>query len=67
MLTVMCGGEAAVFEKAKPVIDAYARMVGLMGDVGAGQLTKMINQICIGGLVRAWPKASISARRPGST
>ncbi|MBO9132550.1 MULTISPECIES: NAD(P)-dependent oxidoreductase [Rhizobium] len=52
VLTVMCGGEAAVFEKAKPVIDAYARMVGLMGDVGAGQLTKMINQICIAGLVQ---------------
>jgi len=52
VLTVMCGGDAAVFEKAKPVIDAYARMVGLMGDVGAGQLTKMINQICIAGLVQ---------------
>ena len=52
VLTVMCGGDAAVFDKAKPVIDAYARMVGLMGDVGAGQLTKMINQICIAGLVQ---------------
>ncbi|WFS02596.1 NAD(P)-dependent oxidoreductase [Rhizobium tumorigenes] len=52
VLTVMCGGETAVFEKAKPVIDAYARMVGLMGDVGAGQLTKMVNQICIAGLVQ---------------
>src|ERR1700712_5786243 len=51
-LTVMCGGDEAVFEKARPVIDAYARMVGLMGDVGAGQLTKMINQICIAGLVQ---------------
>ena len=52
VLTVMCGGEEAVFEKAKPVISAYARMVGLMGPVGAGQLTKMINQICIAGLVQ---------------
>jgi 3-hydroxyisobutyrate dehydrogenase-like beta-hydroxyacid dehydrogenase len=52
VLTVMCGGDAAVYEKAKPVIDAFARMVGLMGDVGAGQLTKMINQICIAGLVQ---------------
>ncbi|MGO4441254.1 NAD(P)-dependent oxidoreductase [Rhizobium sp. RAF56] len=51
-LTVMCGGDAATYEKAKPVIDAYARMVGLMGAVGAGQLTKMINQICIAGLVQ---------------
>ena len=40
------------FDKAKPVIDAYARMVGLMGPAGAGQLTKMINQICIAGLVQ---------------
>jgi 3-hydroxyisobutyrate dehydrogenase/2-hydroxy-3-oxopropionate reductase len=52
VLTVMCGGDGATFEKAKPVIDAYARMVGLMGDVGAGQLTKMINQICIAGVVQ---------------
>lgn len=51
-LTVMCGGDEAVFEKARPVIDAYARMVGLMGSVGAGQLTKMINQICIAGIVQ---------------
>jgi 3-hydroxyisobutyrate dehydrogenase/2-hydroxy-3-oxopropionate reductase len=52
VLTVMCGGDPETFEKAKPIIDAYARMVGLMGDVGAGQLTKMINQICIAGVVQ---------------
>ena len=52
VLTVMCGGGEAVFDKARPVIEAYARMVGLMGPVGAGQLTKMINQICIAGLVQ---------------
>lgn len=52
MLTVMCGGDAEVFEKAKPVIESYARMVGLMGPAGAGQLTKMINQVCIAGLVQ---------------
>ncbi|WP_281408195.1 NAD(P)-dependent oxidoreductase [Rhizobium sp. FY34] len=52
VLTVMCGGDETVFAKAKPVIDAYARMVGLMGPVGSGQLTKMINQICIAGLVQ---------------
>jgi 3-hydroxyisobutyrate dehydrogenase len=51
-LTVMCGGDAEAFDRAKPVIDAYARMVGLMGPAGAGQLTKMINQICIAGLVQ---------------
>ncbi len=52
VLTVMCGGDAEVFDRAKPVIEAYARMVGLMGSAGAGQLTKMINQICIAGLVQ---------------
>jgi 3-hydroxyisobutyrate dehydrogenase len=52
VLTVMVGGEQADFDKAKPVIDAYARVVGLMGPAGAGQLTKMINQICIAGLVQ---------------
>ncbi|MQW67653.1 NAD-binding protein [Sinorhizobium medicae] len=52
VLTVMCGGDVEAFEKAKSVIDAYARMVGLMGPAGAGQLTKMINQICIAGLVQ---------------
>ncbi len=51
-LTVMVGGDQAVFDKARPVIDAYAKMVGLMGDTGAGQLTKMVNQICIAGLVQ---------------
>ncbi|OCW57913.1 NAD(P)-dependent oxidoreductase [Hoeflea olei] len=52
VLTVMVGGDQATFEAARPVIDAYARMVGLMGPVGSGQLTKMINQICIAGLVQ---------------
>ncbi|RWI29483.1 MULTISPECIES: NAD(P)-dependent oxidoreductase [unclassified Mesorhizobium] len=52
ILTVMVGGEQKAFEQAKPVIDAYARMVGLMGPAGSGQLTKMINQICIAGLVQ---------------
>ena len=51
-LTVMCGGEEAAFEKARPVIDAFARAVTLMGPVGAGQLTKMVNQICIAGLLQ---------------
>ena len=52
ILTVMCGGDQAVFDKAKPVIDSFARMVGLMGPAGAGQLTKMVNQICIAGLLQ---------------
>ncbi|MBN9068505.1 MAG: NAD(P)-dependent oxidoreductase [Rhizobiales bacterium] len=52
VLTVMVGGEQSTFEKARPVIDAYARMIGLMGPAGSGQLTKMINQICIAGLLQ---------------
>ena len=52
VLTVMVGGDQDVFDKAKPVIEAYARMVGLMGPAGSGQLTKMINQIAIAGLVQ---------------
>ena len=52
VLTVMCGGEAAVYEKAEPVIAAFARACRLMGPSGAGQLTKMVNQICIAGLVQ---------------
>ena len=52
-LTVMCGGDAAAFEKAKPVMDSYGKAVTLMGAPGAGQLTKMVNQICIAGLVQA--------------
>ena len=53
VLTVMCGGDAPVYEKAEPVIAAFARACRLMGPSGAGQLTKMVNQICIGGLVQA--------------
>ncbi|MDI3471146.1 MAG: 2-hydroxy-3-oxopropionate reductase [Pseudolabrys sp.] len=52
VLTVMCGGDEPVFAKAKPVIDAYARACNLMGAPGSGQLAKMVNQICIAGLVQ---------------
>ena len=65
VLTVMCGGDEATFEKARPVIDAYARMVGLMGPVGAGQLTKMINQICIAGLVQGLAEGIHFGKRAG--
>ena len=51
-LTVMVGGDPAQFDRVKPVIDAYARACTLLGPVGAGQLTKMVNQICIAGLVQ---------------
>jgi 3-hydroxyisobutyrate dehydrogenase len=57
VLTVMVGGEPAVFARAEPVISSYARMVRLMGHVGSGQLTKMVNQICIGGLLQGLSEA----------
>ena len=56
-LTVMCGGEDPIFEKVKPVISCYAAKVILIGASGAGQLTKMVNQICIAGLVQALSEA----------
>jgi len=52
VLTVMCGGRPDVFERAKPVIGSYARVCTLIGPAGSGQLTKMVNQICIAGLVQ---------------
>ena len=64
-LTVMVGGDQATFDKARPVIDAYAKMVGLMGPVGAGQLTKMVNQICIAGLVQGLSEGIHFAKKAG--
>jgi 3-hydroxyisobutyrate dehydrogenase-like beta-hydroxyacid dehydrogenase len=52
VLTIMCGGKAEAFELAKPVISVYARMIQLLGPAGSGQLAKMVNQICIAGLVQ---------------
>lgn len=51
-LTVMCGGDAAAFERIRPVAMAYAKAVTLIGPSGSGQLAKMVNQICIGGLLQ---------------
>ena len=65
VLTVMCGGDEAVFATAKPVIECFARMVGLMGPAGAGQLTKMVNQICIAGLVQGLAEGVHFAKRAG--
>ena len=62
-LTVMVGGEEDVFERARPVMDSYARAVGLMGPVGSGQLTKMVNQICIAGLVQGLAEGLNFAKR----
>ncbi len=65
VLTVMCGGDPSVFERARPVIDAYARMVGLMGPAGSGQLAKMVNQICIAGLVQGLAEGIHFAKKAG--
>lgn len=65
VLTVMVGGDPAVFEIAQPVIKSYARAVGLMGPVGSGQLTKMVNQICIAGLVQGLSEGIDFGRRCG--
>jgi 3-hydroxyisobutyrate dehydrogenase-like beta-hydroxyacid dehydrogenase len=64
-LTVMCGGEEAAFAKAKPVMDCYAKATTLMGQSGAGQLTKMVNQICIAGLVQALSEGLAFAEKAG--
>jgi len=64
-LSVMCGGDPEVFSGVEPVIDAYARVIVLVGPVGHGQLTKMVNQICIGGLVQGLSEALDFGRRAG--
>ncbi len=65
VLTVMCGGDKATFDRAKPVIDTYARAVNLIGEPGSGQLTKMVNQICISGLVQALSEGIHFAQKAG--
>jgi 3-hydroxyisobutyrate dehydrogenase len=64
-LTVMCGGQAEDYGRAEPVIAAYARACRMMGPAGAGQLTKMVNQICIAGLVEALAEGLAFAGRAG--
>ena len=62
-LTVMCGGDQGDFDAAKPVIECFAKFAGLMGGSGAGQLTKMVNQICIAGLVQGLSEAIHFAKK----
>jgi 3-hydroxyisobutyrate dehydrogenase len=64
-LTVMCGGDPEPYARAEPVITAYARMCKLLGGPGSGQLTKMVNQICIAGLVQALAEGIHFAKRSG--
>ncbi len=64
-LTVMCGGDGVAFEQVKPVAMAFSRAFTLMGDSGAGQLTKMVNQICIAGLVQGLSEAIAFGQKAG--
>jgi 3-hydroxyisobutyrate dehydrogenase len=65
VLTVMVGGKKPVFERAQPIIANYARMTTLIGPAGAGQLTKMVNQICIAGLVQGLAEGIHFAQKAG--
>jgi 3-hydroxyisobutyrate dehydrogenase-like beta-hydroxyacid dehydrogenase len=64
-LTIMVGGEPAVFEQAESILRTYAKAVTLMGPAGAGQLTKMVNQICIAGLLQGLAEGLDFGRRAG--
>ena len=65
VLTVMCGGDRNDFERAAPVIDAYSRACTLLGPPGSGQLCKMVNQICIAGLVEGLAEGLHFAKQAG--
>jgi 3-hydroxyisobutyrate dehydrogenase-like beta-hydroxyacid dehydrogenase len=64
-LTIMCGGEEGPFARAKPVMDSYARAVTLMGPAGSGQLAKMVNQICVAGVVQGLAEGIAFAEKAG--
>ena len=64
-LTIMVGGDEAVFERAQPVMDAYAKAITRIGPVGSGQLAKMVNQICIAGVVQGLSEGLHFAKRAG--
>ncbi|MEO1331109.1 MAG: NAD(P)-dependent oxidoreductase [Pseudomonadota bacterium] len=64
-LTVMCGGDGAPYERAEPIIMAYAKACKRLGEAGAGQLTKMVNQICIAGLLQGLAEGVNFAQKAG--
>ena len=64
-LGIMCGGDAADFDRARPVLDIYAKSCVLIGGPGAGQLTKMMNQICIAGVLQGLAEAVAFGRHAG--
>ena len=65
VLSIMCGGDQAAYDAAEPVMQAYGRTVKRLGDSGAGQLTKMVNQICIAGLVQGLSEGLHFAEKAG--
>ena len=65
LLTVMCGGEPVAFERVRPVAMAFSRAITLLGGQGAGQLAKMVNQICIAGLVQGLSEAIAFGQKAG--
>jgi len=65
VLSIMCGGDQATYDAAEPVMQAYGRSIKRLGESGAGQLTKMVNQICIAGLVQALSEGVNFAEKAG--
>lgn len=65
VLTIMVGGAQGAYQRAEPILQCYARMQRLMGEIGSGQLTKMVNQICIGGLLQGLSEALHFAQSAG--
>ncbi|WP_319534977.1 NAD(P)-dependent oxidoreductase [uncultured Vibrio sp.] len=65
VLTIMCGGDANVFEQVAPVMDVYAKQITLLGENGQGQRCKMVNQICIAGVLQGLSEALLLAQKSG--
>ncbi|MBO9476898.1 NAD(P)-dependent oxidoreductase [Shimia sp. R11_0] len=65
ILSIMCGGDQAAYDKAEPIMQAYGRSIKRLGESGAGQLTKMVNQICIAGLVQGLSEGLNFAEKAG--
>lgn len=65
VLTIMCGGEQAIFDTVSPIMDVYAKQMTLLGENGQGQRCKMVNQICIGGILQGLSEALLLAQKSG--
>lgn len=65
VLTIMCGGEQAIFDSVSPIMDVYAKQMTLLGENGQGQRCKMVNQICIGGILQGLSEALLLAQKSG--